>query len=221
MSNIDTSVFSKNEMNLITSLTGDMKKNKEEKLSDLVDSMLELNEKGLATLDISKSLNNLGISTVKIDIDIDKKKEMETWTKEEWADSYQGSVLTSSGEEVITDKEIKVKVKEKTTSLNELKSKIDPLNTQIANLKSQKDNLYVQYNQELLKQSNLLEVNDITESKKITDNLNKEIENLTKSLNQKEQNVLNFNNQVKELDLELNTNINLATNLTSQINTDI
>ena len=232
MSNIDTSVFSKNEMSLITSLTGDMKKNKEEKLSDLVDSMLELNEKGLATLDISKSLNNLGISTVKIDIDIDKKKEMETWTKEEWADSYQGSVLTSSGEEVITDKEIKVKVKElenkltvnnqnileKTTSLNELKSKIDPLNTQIANLKSQKDNLYVQYNQELLKQSNLLEVNDITESKKITDNLNKEIENLTKSLNQKEQNVLNFNNQIKELDLELNTNINLATNLTSQIN---
>ena len=49
-------------------------------------------------------------------------------------------------------------------------------------------------------------ITDITESKKITDNLNKEIENLSKNLSQKEQNVLNFNNQVKELDLELNAN---------------
>ena len=61
-------------------------------------------------------------------------------------------------------------------------------------------------------------VNDITESKKITDNLNKEIENLSKNLSQKEQNVLNLIIN-KELDLELNTNITLATNLTSQINT--
>ena len=35
---------------------------------------------------------------------------METWTKEEWANSYKGSVLTSDGSEVITDQEINTKV---------------------------------------------------------------------------------------------------------------
>ena len=82
---------------------------------------------------------------------------MESWSKEQWADSYKGSILTSTGEQVITDKEIKGKVTElenklisnnqkileKTTSLDELKSKIDPLNSEIANLKSQKDNLTI------------------------------------------------------------------------------
>lgn len=233
MSKIDTSIFTKDEMDLITEITNEMKSNKEEKLVDLVNNMVDLNENGLSTLDISKNLNELGIKTVNLSIELDKRKEMESWSKEQWADSYKGSILTSTGEEVITDKEIKGKVTElenklisnnqkileKATSLDELKSKIDPLNSEITNLKSQKDNLTIQYNQELLKQSNLLAVNDMTESKKITDNLNKEIENLSKNLSQKEQNVLNFNNQVKELDLELNANITLATNLTSQINT--
>ena len=233
MSKIDTSIFTKDEMDLITEITNEMKSNKEEKLVDLVNNMVDLNENGLSTLDISKNLNELGIKTVNLSIELDKRKEMESWSKEQWADSYKGSILTSTGEEVITDKEIKGKVTElenklisnnqkileKATSLDELKSKIDPLNSEITNLKSQKDNLTIQYNQELLKQSNLLAVNDMTESKKITDNLNKEIENLSKNLSQKEQNVLNFNNQVKELDLELNANITLTTNLTSQINT--
>ena len=233
MSKIDTSIFTKDEMDLITEITNEMKSNKEEKLVDLVNNMVDLNENGLSTLDISKNLNELGIKTVNLSIELDKRKEMESWSKEQWADSYKGSILTSTGEQVITDKEIKGKVTElenklisnnqkileKTTSLDELKSKIDPLNSEITNLKSQKDNLTIQYNQELLKQSNLLAVNDITESKKITSNLNKEIENLSKNLNQKEQSVFNFNNQVKELDLELNANITLATNLTSQINT--
>ena len=233
MSKIDTSVFTKDEMDLITEITNDMKSNKEEKLVDLVNNMVDLNENGLSTFDISKNLNQLGIKTVNISIELDKRKEMESWSKEQWADSYKGSILTSAGEEVITDKEIKNKVTElenklvsnnqrileKTASLDDLKFKIDPLNSEINRLKSQKDNLNIQYNQELLKQTNLLAVNDITESKKITDNLNKEIDNLNKSLNQKEQNYLNFNNQVEELDLELNANITLATNLTSQINT--
>ena len=35
---------------------------------------------------------------------------MENWTKEQWADSYKGSILTSTGTEVITDQEIETKV---------------------------------------------------------------------------------------------------------------
>ena len=35
---------------------------------------------------------------------------METWTKEQWAESYKGTILTSDGQEVITDVEINNKV---------------------------------------------------------------------------------------------------------------
>ena len=41
---------------------------------------------------------------------LDEKKKMETWTKEEWANSYKGSIITSDGSEVITDQEINTKV---------------------------------------------------------------------------------------------------------------
>ena len=71
--------------------------------------MVDLNENGLSTLDISKNLNELGIKTVNLSIELDKRKEMESWSKEQWADSYKGSILTSTGEQVITDKEIKGK----------------------------------------------------------------------------------------------------------------
>ena len=49
---------------------------------------------------------------------------METWTKEEWANSYKGSILTSSGEEVITDKEINSKVVESEHFKSELFSTV-------------------------------------------------------------------------------------------------
>ena len=56
MSNIDTSVFTKDEMDLITEITSEMKSKKEEKLVDLVNNMVDLNENGLSTLDISKNM---------------------------------------------------------------------------------------------------------------------------------------------------------------------
>ena len=39
--------------------------------------MVDLNENGLKTLDISKNLNELGIKTVNLSIELDKRKEME------------------------------------------------------------------------------------------------------------------------------------------------
>ena len=103
-----------NEMDDVPELNkdGSIRRTKEEKLVDLVNNMVDLNENGLSTLDISKNLNELGIKTVNLSIELDKRKEMESWSKEQWADSYKGSILTSSGEQVITDKEIKGKVTE-------------------------------------------------------------------------------------------------------------
>ena len=106
----------------------------------MVSDMVDQSDKGLDSFGVSENLNNLGIDTIKLDINLDKRKKMETWTKEQWAESYKGSVLTSSGEEVITDKEITSKVSDlekklqtntksiidKRSSLTELKSKVDP-----------------------------------------------------------------------------------------------
>ena len=110
MSSIDLSSFKEEDMKYVNEVTADMKKSKEKKLSKMVNNMIDLTDKGLNSFGITENLSNLGIDTIKLDISLDKRKNMETWTKEQWADSYKGSILTSSGEEIITDGEITTKV---------------------------------------------------------------------------------------------------------------
>ena len=145
MSKADLSKFKEDDMKYVNEVTADMKKSKEKKMSKMVSDMVDLSDKGLDSFGVSENLNNLGIDTIKLDINLDKRKKMETWTKEQWAESYKGSVLTSSGEEVITDKEITSKVSDlekklqtntksiidKRSSLTELKSKVDPLKLEV------------------------------------------------------------------------------------------
>ena len=50
---------------------------------------------------------------------------MKKWDKNQWANSYEGSVLTTTGDEVITDKEISSKVTELETKFQENTFKID------------------------------------------------------------------------------------------------
>ena len=45
-----------------------------------MNNMVDLNENGLSTLDISKNLNELGIKTVNLSIELDKKKRR-SWSK--------------------------------------------------------------------------------------------------------------------------------------------
>ena len=110
MSKADLSKFKEEDMKFVNEVTADMKQSKEKKLKKMVTNMVDLSDKGLDSFGVSENLNNLGIDTLKLDINLDKRKKMETWTKEQWADSYKGSVLTSDGKEVITDKEIASKV---------------------------------------------------------------------------------------------------------------
>ena len=110
MSKADLSKFKEEDMKFVNEVTADMKQSKEKKMKKMVTNMVDLSDKGLDSFGVSENLNNLGIDTLKLDINLDKRKKMETWTKEQWADSYKGSVLTSDGKEVITDKEIASKV---------------------------------------------------------------------------------------------------------------
>ncbi len=106
MSKIDTEAFGTEKLNEVLSVTKSMNESKEKKLNELISNMSEMQNKGLDVKEITSNLKNLGIETIDIkEIDIDKMKEKEKWDKNQWANSYKGSILTSTGEEVITDKE--------------------------------------------------------------------------------------------------------------------
>ena len=157
---------------------------------------------------------------------------METWTKEEWANSYKGSILTSSGEEVVTDKEINSKVVDleqklqanksaivgKRSSLTELQTKIDPLSGQITDLKTQKTDLLAKYNEEIIKQSsNILSDDEINKSKGLADEFNSQLSNLTSQIKAAEEQSNSLEQQVQGLNLELASEIGTKTQLEQNI----
>ena len=222
MSQMDTSVIPKEDMDVVNEVTAQMKTAKEEKLKDFMSDLVDLNQKGIDTVTISENLNSLGIETIKLDLNIGDKKKMETWTKEEWANSYKGSILTSSGEEVITDKEINSKVVDleqklqantsaildKRSSLTELQTKIDPLSGQITDLKTQKIDLLAKYNEEILKQSsNILSDEEINKSKDLANEFNSQLSNLTSQIKTAEEQSNSLQQQLQGLNLELTNEI--------------
>jgi uncharacterized coiled-coil DUF342 family protein len=232
MSNIDTAVMSKEDMDVINELTAQMNVSKEEKLNEFMSDLVELNQKGIDTISISKNLDSLGIDTVKVVLDIKEGQNLGAWTKEEWAESYQGNLLTSSGSEVIADNDINNKVVnleqklqvnnvailEKRTSLTELQTKIDPLNNQITDLKTQKSNILAQYNEEILKQSStILSDGEIAQSKELADQFNNQLNDLTTQIKAAEQQSSSLQQQVQNLNLELSNEIASKTQLQNNI----
>ena len=232
MSKIDTSVIPAEDMDVVNEVTAQMKIVKEEKLKDFMSDLVDLNQKGIDTVTISENLNSLGIETIKLDLNIGDKKKMETWTKEEWANSYKGSILTSSGEEVIIDKEISSKVVDleqkleantsaildKRSSLSELQTKIDPLSDQIIDLKTQKTDLLVKYNEEIIKQSsNTLSEEEINKNKDLANEFNSQLSNLTSQIKTAEEQSNSLQQQVQELNLEITNEISTKAQLEQNI----
>ena len=89
MSKIDTSAISKEDMDTINELTSQMNVAKEKELNAFMSDLVDLNQKGIDTISISKNLNDLGIKTVNLVLDVGKEKDMKNWTKEQWADSIK------------------------------------------------------------------------------------------------------------------------------------
>lgn len=232
MSNMDVSAISKDDMDIVNEITSQMNVAKEEKLNKFIADLVNLNQKGIDTVSISENLNRLGIDTIKIAINLNENKQIETWTKEEWAESYKGNLLTSSGSEIIADNEINNKVVgleqklqannvailEKRTSLTELQTKIDPLNNQITDFKTQKSNILAQYNEEILKQSStILSDGEITQSKELADQFNNQLNDLTAQIKAAEQQSSSLQQQVQNLNLELSNEIASKTQLQNNI----
>ena len=131
---------------------------------------------------------------------------------------YKGSILTSAGSEIITDKQInnkvidlekKLKVNnvailDKRTSISELQTKIDPLSNQITDLKSQKTDLLAKYNKEILKQSStVLSDTEINQSKELAGVMDKQLNDITKQIEIAESQSNLFQQQVTDLNLDL------------------
>ena len=174
-----------------------MKEKKEKDLNSIISNMVELSDKGLDSFQISKNLNELGVDTIKFDAYIEKQKAMDNWTKEQWADSWTGDVLTDDGNQIISDEEMDKKItelnekikfnqsalEEKKSSLLGLEAKLLPLNNNLQNLNNEKLTLTDKYNNEVIKQaSQTMSFEDINISKELSEQLNKEIENLSKHI---------------------------------------
>ena len=167
MSKIDTSAISKEDMETVNELTAQMKAAKEIKQKEFKSDLIEINLKGIDTASISQKLNDLGVNTIQLDIVLDKDKKIETWTKQDWANSYTGSILSYDGKEVVADKDINAKmvaleekfqknsalIENKRNELSLLNSQLNPISSELESLNEKKSLLTAQYNLEIYKLS--------------------------------------------------------------------
>jgi len=222
MSKADIGSFGEDKMSIVNEITADMKVTKDEKLNDLITGMVDISEEGIDSFGIVETLDKIGIETIDVAIAISKKKEMATWTKEEWANSWNGDILTDDGKQIISDGEINsnlssleqklqansLDILNKKSSLTDLQTKIDPLSGQITDLKTQKTDLLAKYNEEIIKQSsNILSNEEINKSKGLADEFNSQLSNLTNQIKTAEEQSNSLQQQVQSLNLELGNEI--------------
>ena len=232
MTNVDTSTISKEDMDLITDMTTQMGVAKDEKDNEFMSDLMGLNLKGIDTVSISENLNGLGVKTIELVLDVEGAENLEKWTKGQWAESYTGDILTTVGDETITDKDINNKVVDleqqlqtnnaaildKRTSLSDLQTKIDPLSNQISNLEKQKTNLLAKYNEEIIKQSSaILSDDEMGQSKELADQLNSQLSNITNEIQTAESQSGALQQQIQSLNLDLTNEIANKTKLEDEI----
>ena len=233
MSKADIGSFDQNKMSIVNEITAEMKEVKDENLNDLISGMVDISEEGLDAFGIVETLDQIGIETIDVAIAVEKKKEMATWTKEEWANSWKGEVLTDDGKQIISDEEINsniinleqelqtntIKISNKRNSLTELQTKIDPLTNQITDLKTQKSDILAKYNEEVLKQSStILSDEEINKSKELANQFDNQLSDLSNQLKEVEQQSNSLQDKIKGINLELASEIANKTQLQNNIN---
>ena len=135
-------------MDTVNELTAQMKSSKEIKEKEFKADLIEINLKGIDTASISEKLNELGVNTIQLDIVLDKDKKIETWTKQDWANSYTGSILTYDGKEVVADKavnsrmaELEAKFQKNATLIENKKNELSLLNSQLSPVNAELESL--------------------------------------------------------------------------------
>ena len=234
MTKVDMTSIDENKMSDILSITEEMGENKKKKLNDLVKDMQDVKAAGLEIQDITKNLDDLGIETIELpNINLEEVKEMESWTKKAWAQSYDGSLLTNYGSSVITDKEIEDKlieleanfkknnldIENKKTTLVSLNNQLDPINLEISKLKNEKDELTNQYNLELSKfDLGNLTIDEIEKNKALTAKLENDLQKLVADMEAANSRSSSLENEITSINKNLSQDISLSNSISGSIN---
>jgi len=232
MSNLDMTKLSEKDLKEVTKITSSMTESKKIKMNAIFNDMISLNDSGLQTFEIVKNLTDIGINTASIDLDFLNKKKIETWSKKEWADSYNGSLLTSANSKIITDKEIesnlikldekivnnKILLGSKKAELDALKNQTNPINTQISKLSQQKENIITKYSFELIAlNEKQLSVDEFNTNKSLSEELDIKLESINSQINNLETKNENLNLEINKLSSEIENNDFKVFDLNNQI----
>ncbi len=232
MSKIDTSAISKEDMDTVNELTAQMKSSKAVKEKEFKSNLIEINLKGIDTVSISEKLNELGVNTIQLDIVLDKDKKIETWTKQDWANSYTGSILSYDGKEVVADKAVNSRMAEleekfqknaaliesKKNELSLLNSQLSPVSVELETLNERKSLLTAQYNLEIEKLSTVDLTNlETQKSIEISDKLKGELDNIASEVSEVEKKSASLKEDISKLNLEINVERNALNKISSDI----
>ncbi len=202
----------------ITRVTKALGEKKEKAKAELVNNMVDINDSGFNAFEISKNINDLGIQTVQVDFEVKSREEMKNWTKEDWQEAWNGGVIADDGKQVITDKEISVKL----ASLNNQLGLVNEKNQLIKEKEDLRKKTQTQLNQ-LKDQLNDLEkqkggvLSNIFGNK---NNLDKQIKEKQKEIEKTNTLISQFNKDITNIDAQLN-NIQGQTASLNKINSDI
>ena len=127
MSNANLENFAPEKMETLKEITTAMNSKKKDDKNLLLDQIIELNDKGFNTTEISSNLASLGVDTVTL-IELDNRKFDKIKSK-------------------IVDNQLEISAKQKDIKI--LEDKLDPLETQIQSLKGQKQTITDKYNTDL------------------------------------------------------------------------
>ena len=127
MSNANLENFAPEKMETLKEITTAMNSKKKDDKNLLLDQIIELNDKGFNTTEISDNLASLGVDTVTL-IELDNRKFDKIKSK-------------------IVDNQLEISAKQKDIKI--LEDKLDPLETQIQSLKGQRQTITDKYNTDL------------------------------------------------------------------------
>lgn len=218
MDNIDMSSLGTEGIKEVTLVTKAIGEKSKKTKAELISNMMDINDAGFSTFEISKNINDLGVKTIQVDFDVKSREEMKNWTKEDWQAAWTGGVLTNNGKEVITDKEVSAKLASLNNQLglvNEknqlIKGKEDlrkKTQTQLNTLKDQLDDLNKQ------KESSF---GSIFSNK---NKINKQIQEKQKEIKEANTLISKFNEDISSIDKQIN-NIQSQSATVDKINSDI
>ena len=200
MDNADMTGLGAEGMKEITIITKALGKKEKDK-AKLINNMVDINDAGFNVFEVSKNINDLGIKTVQVDFEVKSREEMKKLDKRRLARGLDWWSDNNDGKQVVTDKEISVKlaslnnqlglVNEKNQLIKE-KEDLRKTQTQLNQLKDQLNDLEKQKGGVL---------SSIFGNK---NNLDKQIKEKQKEIKEANTLISQFNKDITNIDAQLN-----------------